>query len=59
MAIKARYTEQIVAQVSPEVKATLARLAEERDTSMSEVVRQVIDFGLPVVEGVASDPAAV
>ena len=55
MAITARYTEQVVALVSPETREALDRIAEENGISVGQVVREGLDLGLPLME---SEPAA-
>ena len=46
----ARYTEQIVALVTPQVAKKLRQMARRRRVSLGTVVREVIDAGLGVVE---------
>lgn len=45
MAIKAKYTEQVVIMVTPEVREWLQKAAESREISVSRVVRELIDYG--------------
>ena len=51
MAVQARYTEQVVALVSPETRATLDQLADTKGVSVGQVVREGLELGLPLVEG--------
>jgi hypothetical protein len=46
MAIKARYTEQIVLMVKPEVRQALEQIADEEEISIAAAARRAIDAGL-------------
>lgn len=46
MAVSARFTEQLVIMVSPEVKRAIRERAEERKVSDAVVVRPYLDAGL-------------
>lgn len=43
MAVTARFTEQVVAMVTPETRKYLDDEAEARNVSMADVVREMLD----------------
>lgn len=46
MAVKARYTEQVVVMVTPEVRQRLDAVADRDDVSVAQVVRDCIDLAI-------------
>jgi hypothetical protein len=46
MALKARYTEQLVVLVDPDTRWRIDQLAEEREVSIGQVTREIIERGL-------------
>ena len=47
MAIRAKFTEQVVVMVTPTVRQALDKIAEDREVSIAQVVREAIDSSLP------------
>lgn len=55
MAIRAKYTEQVVVLVTRETRARIRRLSEHLEESESEVIRRSLeDGGLDAQEGAES-----
>lgn len=46
MARKAKYTQSLPVYVTPEVRERILEIAERREVSQAEVVRELIDKGL-------------
>lgn len=46
MARKAKYTAALPVYVTPAVRAEILKIADEREVSQAEVVRELIDRGL-------------
>lgn len=46
MTPKGRYTAQIVVSVTPEVRETLERMADDEGVSLAHVARRLLDAGL-------------
>lgn len=46
MARKARYTKALPVYVTPEVRARLDEIADDREISLAEVTRELISKGL-------------
>ena len=53
MAVTARFTAQVVAMVTPDTREWLDAQAEERNLSLSEVVREKFDAARSLEEGTA------
>ncbi len=53
MAVTAKWTSQIVFLHTPEFRARLDALAEKRQVSAAEVMREICDAGIDAVEAAA------
>lgn len=51
MARKARYLRALPVYVEPEVRERIDRMAEQEELSLAQVIREIIEIGLPVREG--------
>jgi hypothetical protein len=58
MAHVAKYTRQLSALINDSQRDRLDALAESRHVGVSEVLRDVLEAGLPIVERVAPSPVA-
>lgn len=47
---KAKYTQALPVYVEPAIRERILKIADEKDLSQADVVRQVINAGLPEVE---------
>lgn len=54
-----KYTEQLGLRITPEQKAVLEELAEERNTSASAIARQILSAGIDQVVNQGEDPAQI
>ena len=50
MAIKKRYSAQIVVLAKETMRERLERLADERDASISAVIREALEIGLAKID---------
>ena len=50
MAIKAKYTEQVIVLVTEDMRKRLDALAERQERSVSHIVRKALELALPELE---------